>query len=68
MKVIDGIKKVQEHFPGVVLRSYLDEKSCQQMANAMHVIGMAMIEDRKDLIKAMDNVGVGIERGYIVLF
>jgi hypothetical protein len=29
---------------------------------------MAMIEDRKDLIKAMDNVGVGIERGYIVLF
>jgi len=61
MKVIDGIQKIKAHFPDAVVFRYLEEERNDAMARKLHMVGEFIVNDRKDLVKALDGVGLSVK-------
>lgn len=69
MKVIEGLRLVQQHFPDATMPlGHRTGEGIETVSRALHELAMKRPQTKAELIRAMDELGLGIHGNRVELF
>jgi len=68
MKTVEGLRYVQAHFPAAMMPLMVDREELRRVSEALHRLAMKRPAEKADLIRAMDEEGLGVYQGRVTLF